>query len=343
MPSRTPDVIRISSPSDVVCAVTQMLGFVPADSVVVVCTHDRRCRIGLVLRYDLAAAWDIERFVDVLDARIRHEGADGIFAIVFTDLLPAAGELPYRELLDALAGGLRELVLDVLLVCDGRWWSVLCDDPQCCGPAGTPIDLASRGATAIAAAYALIGQGVLPDREALVRSLRYDGRDPAAMVERLEAARDRHSRQRRKTRQRAVRALVNRLTAELADPRGSVSDDDAAELAALCEDVIVRDEVLVYALTAERRDLLLRVLHSAVGRIPPPEDVAICATLAWVSYAAGDGAVANIALDRTLATDPTYSLALLIMDALDRQVPPDVLQDVMREAARDLRRRHSVG
>jgi hypothetical protein len=65
----------------------------------------------------------------------------------------------------------------------------------------------------------------------------------------------------------------------------------------------------------------------------------VCAALAWISYAAGDGVVANVAVDRALATDPHYSLAGLIDDALTRQVPPHLLEDVMHEAARDLRRR----
>jgi hypothetical protein len=91
-----------------------------------------------------------------------------------------------------------------------------------------------------------------------------------------------------------------------------------------------------------RRVTLLRVLSEAVRRLPPPYDAAVCASLAWVAYANGDGVVANIALDRALETDPTYSLALLIDDALYRQVPPSALQAVMRGAAHDLRAREAT-
>jgi hypothetical protein len=343
MPNRQPDVVKISSPSDVVCAVTQVLGFIPTESVVAMCTHGDRCRLGLAMRFDLELAADVELFAATIDLRTRREQADGVFVLVFADPLALGGALPHRAAVDRMLERLGDRVLDVLLVSEQRWRSYLCEDPDCCGATGNPIDPTSPGATAMAAAYALAGQGVLPDRDAVVRSVGYDGRDPEQMIELIEAALDRHATQRQSLRRLAIRTLVERLTADLLDPRGGVGDDDAAELAALCDDVIVRDEVLVRALKPRRREVLLRVLRDVVRRIPPSYDAPICATLAWVAYADGDGATANVALDRVLATDPDYSLALLIADALDRQVPPSVLEDVMRAAARDLRSSRRVG
>jgi hypothetical protein len=343
MPRRSPDVVTISSPSDVICAVAQVLGFTPTESVVAVCTHGRRCRFGLAMRFDLDLASEIAPFVAAIDTRTRHENPDGVFIIVFADALPGGGDLPYRDLIARLTDRLGGLVLDVLLVAGHRWWSYLCDEPRCCGPDGTPIDPHSAGATALTAAYALAGQGALPDRDAVVRSIAYDGRAATAMAERIaEALRD-QAEQRQPARRRAVRALVERLTTELVDPRAGVSDHDAAELVAFCHDVIVRDEVLVGAVKPRGREVLLRVLRDVVRRIPPPLDAPICATLAWVAYASGDGALANVALDRALSTDPDYSLALLIADSLRRQVPPGVLEEVMREAGRDLRGRSAAG
>ena len=48
--------------------------------------------------------------------------------------------------------------------------------------------------------------------------------------------------------------------------------------------------------------------------------------------------IASVAVERALTTDPTYSLARLIDDALARLVPPEMLEEVMREAAHDLAR-----
>jgi Domain of unknown function (DUF4192) len=273
----------------------------------------------------------------VVDSRFRREAANGVYLLIVTDALPVVGELPHRDLVDAVIDRLGLAVLDVVLVADDRWWSYRCQDPACCPPAGRAIDPHSRGATAVAAAYAFAGHGVLADRDAVVRSIGYDGGDEAAMNRLVAGALRRQGEQRQSARRAAVRGLLQQLTAALVDPRGSVDEQDAAELAALCHDPIVRDEVLVRAVDSSCRAELLPVLRAVARRVPPPHDAPICATLAWVAYAGGDGAIANVALDRALSTDPDYSLALLIADALDRQIAPAVLEEVMRAAARDLR------
>jgi hypothetical protein len=273
---------------------------------------------------------------------VRHQKADGVFVVIFGDTPVLDGALPYREVADEVAARLGDLMLDILLVADQHWWSYLCQDARCCGPLGTPIDDRSPGATAIAAAYAFAGQVVLPDRAALVSSVAFDG-DLSVAREAIETALARQSRECEPARVLAVRALIERLIAAGCDPRTSVSAGDAAELAAFCDDVIVRDEVLVQAIEPETREVLLRVLREVARLTPPPYDAPICSTLAWVAYATGDGALANVAIDRTFATDPDYSLALLILDSLNAQLPPEVLEQVMREAGRDLRRRSAAG
>jgi hypothetical protein len=203
----------------------------------------------------------------------------------------------------------------------------------------------SPGATAMAAAYALNGAGVLPSREAVVASIAYAGDDEhrQKMHELLAVADVRRLYERRGERRAAVRALITRMCSAASDPHHVIADADVADLAILCDDVIVRDEVLVRALKPRRRASLQRVLTAVVQRLPPPEDAPLCSVLAWVAYVGGDGAVANVALDRAFASDPEYSLAHLIADSLDRQVAPTMLEDVMRGAARDLKHRREAG
>ena len=65
---------------------------------------------------------------------------------------------------DALSGvGLQ--VLDALRVTDGRWWSYLCTEPDCCPPEGRRYDPTANQVTASAV---FAGQVALPDRAALV-------------------------------------------------------------------------------------------------------------------------------------------------------------------------------
>jgi hypothetical protein len=322
-----------------------MLGFVPADSVVIVCLHGHRRRVGLAMRFDLADTAELEPFVDMIEDRVTHEGATSAFVVVFSPHRPTRGRLPYTALVDALAQALDELLIGAFVTADDRWWSYRCDDP-CCDPlTGTPIDLTGPGATAVAAAYALAGQGVLPDRAAVVRSVALDisAAEATEMGARIATFRRQYDETSQLARRSVVQVLTKRLTTALVDPRGTISPDDAAELVALCDDVVVRDEVLIGAVGLAGRELLLPVLRAVVRQVPPPNDAPVCAMLAWVSYAHGDGVVANVSVERSLATDPDYSLAGLIVDAIYHQVPPRMLEEVMRGAARDLQHRSAAG
>ena len=46
------------------------------------------------------------------------------------------------------------------------------------------------------------------------------------------------------------------------------------------------------------------------------------ALLAFVAWQSGDGALANVALDRALADDPRYSMALLLRQVITAGAPP---------------------
>ena len=69
-------------------------------------------------------------------------------------------------------------------------------------------------------------------------------------------------------------------------------------------------------------------LHLDGGDAPPQGDgiergrVRRAAPLIEAALRAGDGALANIALDRALADAPGYSMALLLQEALDAGMPP---------------------
>jgi hypothetical protein len=65
-----------------------------------------------------------------------------------------------------------------------------------------------------------------------------------------------------------------------------------------------------------------RLWTDLVRRAQPGYVAAPASLLAFVAWQAGDGALANIALDRALADAPGYSMALLIREALDAAMPP---------------------
>jgi hypothetical protein len=342
---KPPQVVRIGSPADIVCAVVQRLGFRPKDSLVVVCVKGPRSRFGLTLRYDLEVEQVPEQCAEMIAASIEHDDADSAFVIVFSDSPGEREVLAHQPLIDVLEDELGPRLREALLVSGDRWWSYICDQPCCGGRAGRALDWQSADATTIAAAYALVGQGVLPDREAVVRSvaLELDDEQARAAAAKIRAITRSHRAVARTSRRIAIRSLSRRLLDQAADPRASVSAADAAQFAALCADVVVRDEVLVRGATSDDRDALIPVLREIARQTPPPYDAPVCSMLAWMAYAHGDGVVANVAVDRALATDPEYSLALLIIDALQRLLPPRLLEEVMRGAAIDLDEQDATG
>jgi hypothetical protein len=100
-----------------------------------------------------------------------------------------------------------------------------------------------------------------------------------------------------------------------------VESEDAAWLTVALRQLRVRDDAWA-RMDAEHRDAHQR-LWTDLTRLARPGYVAAPASLlAFVAWQAGDGALANVALDRALADNPHYSMALLLREALDAGAPP---------------------
>jgi hypothetical protein len=80
-------------------------------------------------------------------------------------------------------------------------------------------------------------------------------------------------------------------------------------------------------------EALRPVLLDLMRRTPAPYDAPVCTLFAWQSYCDGGGAEVTIALERALRSDPTYSLALLLVQVLDGQVPPATVREITRRVA----------
>lgn len=315
--------VRITGPGAVVGAVPAMCGFVPRESLVALCLHAPRLRVGLTLRVDLPRGLEEQAVPDLAD-RLAHERPEAVVLVVFTE---AAGVRPEELLVEALTSALAERGVDVkdaLLVRGGRWWSYLCDEPSCCPPDGTPVPATDER---LLASAALDGRGILTDRDALVASLAPPDDADAVRAELAAAA------ARRRPRRREVVAAFR--AALRAGPGERVVD--AAGLVVALQEVRLRDEVALLAL--DDAEGLLALLVTLAGRSVPPYDVPVCALVALCAWLRGDGALANVALDRALAADPAYSMALLLRAGLDGQLPPSAVRSWLRETRAVLGRR----
>jgi hypothetical protein len=72
-------------------------------------------------------------------------------------------------------------------------------------------------------------------------------------------------------------------------------------------------------------------------------DAAPATLLAVTTWVRGDGAMANVALDRALGSEPGYSLARLLRTALDACLPPAEVRRLIGTGLRDLGHRDAAG
>jgi hypothetical protein len=282
------------------------------------------------MRLDLPRADAADRVAASMLARLRALRADAVVVLVYTD---EPGQLARREVADALVRRCDRAgvaVMEALLVRSGRFWSYTCTGP-CCPAEGTPLPSEVSGPVGLVQAErAMSGRAVLADRAALEAALAAP--TGAALPLAFRAALD--DPQWTST-SRAQRLALLRTAAEGSPRPAPLAPADAARLALALHDVQVRDEVATWVL--DEPDRLLALLHELARQTPPPWDAPVCTVLGWTAYATGDGGTANVALDRALATDPAYSLALLLRSALDGMVPPDQIRELLRDTAQALR------
>lgn len=324
-------VVRLTSPGEIAAAVPHLCGFVPTESLVAVSLRGERRRIGLTLRVDLPPDAVAGEAAEQVAARLAADDARAVALVVFTD---EAGDRPRAGLVGALTGAVQDCditVIEALLVRDGLWSSYTCRHPECCPAEGTPIP-AGGAVDLLAATAAYDGRAVLRDRDELVASLAppvllaaraaEQGLD-AALVARLADVTERG-------REAVCAAALTALRDAL-----SVPTTEEPALVVSLQDVRVRDEVATWAL--DDSEQLLSLLMGLARRSVAPYDVPVCTLVALVSWVRGDGALANVALDRALAGDPAYGMALLLRAGLDGQLPPAAVRQWLRETRRSMR------
>ena len=338
-------VVRLRGPDDVLGVLPWRLGFHPRESLVVVVLEGSRLRDRLVMRLDLPLAEDEAAVARDTARRAAQAGADAVLAVVYTAAPDVGGELPRCDLVDDLAGALDDHEVELceaMLVRGGRRWSYLCRDLGCCPTEGVPLP---DRPTAAADAYAAeaVGQGatVLPDRESLrgrvepsdhavARAVRVQAAGELdEMVDRAQASGGGGMR----TVAAARLALLRERYAD--GDREPPSGLDALLVAVLLHDTRVRDGLMTAALDDDA-DTLLELLGQVARLVDDDVAAPVCTVLAWLAYAAGDGALALVAVERALRADPGATMARLLLDGIDRMVRPAELREVSRAVRAEL-------
>jgi hypothetical protein len=336
-------IVKLRSPADILGALPYVLGFHPRESLVVMCLHGPRKRQGLTMRFDLPDVEDETRFVAEVRERTSYQRALAVLLVCFTDAPDADGVLPRQGLVDDLrdALALRGTGLgETLLVRGGRWWSYTCTGP-CCPADGTalPAEL-TAAAGHFAAEVVANGAALLPDREALKASIQpdrgvlvqtvldhvYDQVGDALVVELAQ-----HGWVAVRTATVvAARAALDRYE----QGQSGLANEEAARIVLGLRDKHARDEIATWGAAARRDNApMLSLLTDLARKAPLPDAAPPCTLLAWVAYMSGNGSLANVAVERALASEPDYTMAQLIADGLEHQVPPSTLRRVSRHAS----------
>ncbi len=338
-PHRLEPVLRLRGPADVLAAIPYLLGFHPADSLVLVGLRDGD--LVVTVRLDLAELADPGVLPDAIAAMTRG-GATSLVAAIYAAPSSAAGprggagapgvantDLPWSGAacaVAATAAAAGGAVLDILLVGEGRWWSYSCTSTQCCPAAGSPLP-PSVSEVAATATYA--GLVALPDRAALAAVLEpYAAEQRAALLPMLTEADDdairaaleggatRHDR----SLKRALFAAARKADDDVAGALGPRADAEVACLGAALRQIALRDSLWMAA--DDGRIDGRRLWQELARRLPAPYDAAPLFLFGWCCWRDGNGALAGIAAQRAIDSDPGYSAADLLLAALAHGVDP---------------------
>ncbi|MBK9740929.1 MAG: DUF4192 domain-containing protein [Actinobacteria bacterium] len=343
---RAVDRLVLSTPDAFLASVPHMVGFDCADSVVVVGLgpnpadrSDRSGMVRLVQRFDTPpsgmATEDLMSIARSAAEPMVRSGSTEVIVAVFGATPTPGGELPSTGLVDELLARVDDAGLGVrdALFTDGTSrWSYGCDNPSCCPPEGRVIPETTR--TLVAAEFAGVGAAMAPSRAALVDEIAPDSVRIAAVA--AIAGDLQPPAGNREVREEWRDSAIDHLTTLTQDADAAVGPHDGAAALQGLTDVRVRDTFLwdMEQPGTDPRAVADRLAD--LVRCAPAGLVAPAATaLAIAQWSGGDGARANVALDRATADDPEYSLAHLVGTALRSGLPPSAWAASLADLDRD--------
>ena len=299
---------------DLINVVPVLLGFRPTESLVAIATNGPRRRFGFRMRLDFSPGLDPDDLATFVVTHLEAQGAEGVVVLVLTEHQAAA-----RDALAAIEAGLGPIEPVVLARADvTHYWVDVPGFPA----GGVAYELEGHH---VAVVHAIVeGQEILPDREALVR------RYAAARGDQAERAAEAVS--------AVLPGVLDRMRSSsgplgpvgLGELRGVVGkveagvpldDVDTARLVVWAHAVEVRTAIGALVTPDTARRWLPALAHAARAAVPPFEPAVLCLA-AYAAWLTGDGAQARVAVDRALGADPRSTLALALLDVLDRGVRP---------------------
>ncbi|ASO19280.1 hypothetical protein FHR81_001548 [Actinoalloteichus hoggarensis] len=331
--------VRLHDPGELIAAVPHLLGFHPADSLVLItlCGGDRS-RVGVSIRLDLPGPDEYDAVQQTLLAPVRTQPTTGVLLVVVGGgSHHRVDGPPHRALVEAVERALADAGMPCLhsvwtpdTSTDSRW--VCYTEADCTGRLPDPA------ATALAAASAAAGLVTFADRTELAGLL--DPDDETTLLRRAELITE-----------AAEAGDLDRTLGGAAAARRDLAALHRALEAAERGRLLVDDELVVrlaFSLTDRRvRDACMRwcdgpraaaaegLWLALTKATPAPARAEPAALLALSAYLRGDGALASLALSEARAADSDHALARLLDELLQSGVPPRRLAVVIATNAEE--------
>ena len=304
--------VRISSPAGLLAVVPHLLGFTPEASLVVIGVSPQRGRVRLAFRYDLPDPPEAAEAAG--DRRARRSAswpATSMTIAVVAGYGPGPLVTPLADAIRAGVAAHRRGACVTCCACRTAGTGPTCAAtrpaarPRACRSTRRRIPPRGPGRRRAAGA-ARPGRAGRHDRAGHRTRRRGDGAgDPAGRAGRGPAGRDRQGRA--PWTGRAWPPSGPRSPA-YRDGRPISSPVRHAWLSLVLTRLRVRDDAWA-RMDPAHRDAHRRLWTDLVRRAQPGYVAAPASLLAFTAWQCGDGALANIALDRALADTPGYSMA----------------------------------
>ncbi len=332
--------VSVDTVADLIVAVPTLVGFHPRDSLILVALGgESGSRIGLTIRVDLPPPGEEIPLARHVARTLLLDSPAGAMVLIVGGGRDPGADPPRRTVAEAAGRALEDLGVEargLLWAADttaGAAWRCY-DGCRCVGILPDP------STTAYVVAAVVEGQVVRVDRAAL-----------AALV----APADRERLRRRE------RLLVAEIDTALSDPRAGLDGpayrhalldaalDDAAAGRLILDDARVVGLALALVDPGIRDEALLRSagpdaaaaeqLWTALAReTPDPEAAEPAVLLAVAALLRGDGALANVALDRAEQAWPGHRLTGLVRSAAEAGMRPAQVRECVTPEHRPSRR-----
>ena len=313
----------LTSAHDLITAVPFLIGFKPADSLVLISIRDGE--IGMAMRIDIPLAISSEE-IEMLVQHFRRDDAQSALLVAYMPSERFDGDLLLISIGAAL---IREgiTIQESIVVIDGRYRSIICRDPSCCPPYGISmptIENSQYAAEHVIAGIPMPYENISELIGSISATRDFDSSEWCAEVSLYAVDENLDDERELGVVRRDGVESMQLLLDEFRLGRGPTDRNLCARLIGRMSDVQVRDFALGIH-SEDTYDLYFAMWRELLRMAPPGFIAPIACVVAAMAYENGDGALAQKAVDRAIADGESYPLAGLLRRVFNAGWPPQSL------------------